>query len=99
MSFKLALLGSNCSFQGKQLLPARGSLAGKFKCMAIISDNREACQRHSSGQLASLLAGGPGTVKRFFAISVLVVISKPKREKQESIRFNCLHTITLSHKE
>ena len=36
VSFKLALLGSNCSFQGKQLLPARGSLAGKFKCMAVI---------------------------------------------------------------
>ena len=36
VSFKLALLGSNCSFQGKQLLLARGSLVGKFKCMAII---------------------------------------------------------------
>ena len=35
-SFKLASLGSNCSFQGKQLLLARGSLAGKFKCMAVI---------------------------------------------------------------
>ena len=31
MSFKLASLGSNCSFQGKQLLLARGSSAGKFK--------------------------------------------------------------------
>ena len=36
VSFKLASLGSNCSFQGKQLLLARGSLAGKFKCMAVI---------------------------------------------------------------
>ena len=36
VSFKLASLGSNCSFQGKQLLLAHGSLAGKFKCMAII---------------------------------------------------------------
>ena len=36
VSFKLASLGSNCSFQGKQLLLARGSLAGKLKCMAII---------------------------------------------------------------
>ena len=35
VSFKLASLGSNSSFQGKQLLLARGSLAGKFKCMAI----------------------------------------------------------------
>ena len=36
VSFNLASLGSNCSFQGKQLLLAHGSLAGKFKCMAII---------------------------------------------------------------
>ena len=36
VNFKLASLGSNCSFQGKQLLLARGSLAGKFKCMAVI---------------------------------------------------------------
>ena len=36
VSFKLASLGSNCSFQGKQLLLACGSLVGKFKCMAII---------------------------------------------------------------
>ena len=36
VSFKLASLGSNCSFQGKQLLLARDSLAGKFKCMAVI---------------------------------------------------------------
>ena len=36
VSFKLASLGSNCSFQGKQLLLACGSLAGKFKCMAVI---------------------------------------------------------------
>ena len=36
VSFKLASLGSNCSFQGKQLLLARGSLVGKFKCMAVI---------------------------------------------------------------
>ena len=36
VSFKLASLGSNCSFQGKQLLLARGSLAGKFKCMVVI---------------------------------------------------------------
>ena len=36
VSFKLASLGSNCSFQGKQLLLACGSLAGKFKCKAII---------------------------------------------------------------
>ena len=36
VSFKLASLGSNCSFQGKQLLLAHGSLAGKFKCKAII---------------------------------------------------------------
>ena len=49
--------------------------------------------RHSGSQLASLLAGGPGTVKRFFAISVLVVISKPKREKQDSILFGCLNTL------
>ena len=55
--------------------------------------------KHSSGQLASLLARRPETVKRFFAISVLVVISKPKKEKQESIRSNCLHIITRSHKE
>ena len=45
------------------------------------------------------LGRGPRTVKRFFAISVLVVISKLKKEKQESILFNCLHTITQSHKE
>ena len=38
-------------------------------------------------------------MKRFLAISVLVVISKPKKEKQESIRSNCLQTITRSHKE
>ena len=55
--------------------------------------------KHSSGQLASLLAGGPKTVKRFFAISVLAVISKPKKEKQESTRSTCLHIITRSHKE
>ena len=36
VSFKLASLGSNCSFQGKQLLLARGSLVGKFKCKAVI---------------------------------------------------------------
>ena len=36
VSFKLASLGSNCSFQGKQLLLAHGSLVGKFKCMAVI---------------------------------------------------------------
>ena len=36
-------------------------------------------KRHSSGQLASLLAGGPETVKRFFAISVLAVSSKRNR--------------------
>ena len=52
--------------------------------------------KHSSGQLASLLAGGPETVKRFFAISVLAVISKPKKEKQESTRSICLHIITRS---
>ena len=95
----LASLGSNCSFQGKQLLLARGSLAGKFKCMAVIWDNRKACQKHSSGQPASLLAGGPETVKRFFAISVLAVISKPKKEKQESTRSICLNIITRSLKD
>ena len=31
----LASLGSNCSFQGKQLLLARGSLVGKFKCWPL----------------------------------------------------------------
>ena len=36
VSFKLTPLGSNCSFQSKQLLLAHGSLAGKFKCLAII---------------------------------------------------------------
>ena len=36
VSFKLALLGSNSCFQGRQLLLAHGSLAGKFKCLAII---------------------------------------------------------------
>ena len=43
--------------------------------------------------------GDPKTVKRFFAISVLAVISKPKKEKQESTRSICLHIITQSHKE
>ena len=38
--------------------------------------------KHSSGQPASLLAGGPKTVKRFFAISVLDVISKPKKRNR-----------------
>ena len=53
---KLTSLGSNCSFQGKQLLPACGSLAGKFKCMAVIWDNRKVRQsiqvvsRHLSWQ-------------------------------------------------
>ena len=56
-------------------------------------------KRHSSGQLASLLAGGPETGKRFFAISVLAVISKPKKEKQESTRPICLYIITQSLKE
>ena len=46
---------------------------------------KRSAPKHSSGQLAFLLAGGPRAVKRFFAISVLVVISNPKREKQESI--------------
>ena len=44
VSFKLASLGSNCSFQGKQLLLTRGSLAGKFKCLAVIWDNRKVHQ-------------------------------------------------------
>ena len=65
-----------------------------------LSETIDKCaKRHSSGQLASLLAGGPETVKRFFAISVLAVISKPKKEKQESTRSICLHIITWSLKE
>ena len=44
VSLKFTSLGSNCSFQGKQLLLARGSLAGKFKCLAVIWDNRKARQ-------------------------------------------------------
>ena len=97
--FKLTSLGSNCSFQGKQLLLAHGSLAGKFKCLAVIWDNRKVRQKHSSGQPASLLAGGPETEKRFFAISVLAVISKPKKEKQESTRSICLNIITRSFQD
>ena len=32
------------AFRAEQLLLAHGSLAGKFKCLAIIWDNRKACQ-------------------------------------------------------
>ena len=41
--------------------------------------------KHSSGQLASLLAGGPETVKRFFAMSVLAAISKPKKRNRNPL--------------
>ena len=36
VNFKLASLGSNSSLQSRQLLSARGSLVGKFKCLAVI---------------------------------------------------------------
>ena len=56
-----------------------------------LSETIEPRQKHSSGQLASLLAGGPETVKRFFAISVLAVISSQrKRNKNPSDLFVCI---------
>ena len=36
---------------------------------------------------------GPGTGKRSLPLSVLVIISKPKKEKQDSILFSCLNTL------
>ena len=63
----------------------------------------ETIEKHTKGiQVVSWhlsWQGDPGTVKRFFAISVLVVISKQKKEKQDFTCFNCLQTITWSHKE
>ena len=36
---------------------------------------------------------GPRTGKRSLPLSVLVIISKPKKEKQDSISFSCLNTL------
>ena len=36
---------------------------------------------------------GPVTAKRSLPLSVLVIISKPKKEKQDSILFSCLSTL------
>ena len=62
----------------------------------------ETIDKHAKGiQVVSwhlLLAGGPRIVKRFFAISVLVVISKPKKEKQESTRSNLCTYVMVTAK-
>ena len=45
------------------------------------------------------LGRGTRDIEEVFAISVLAVISKPKKEKQESTRSICLNIITQSLKD
>ena len=64
-----------------------------------LSETIEKCAKAFKWSTGISLGRGTWDSEEVLAISVLVVISKPKKEKQESTRSNCLNTITQSHKE
>ena len=61
-----------------------------------LSETIEKCAKAFKWSAGISLGRGTRDIEEVFAISVLAVISKPKKEKQESTRSNCLNINTRS---
>ena len=61
-----------------------------------LSETIEKCAKAFKWSAGISLGRGTRDIEEVFAISVLAVISKPKKEKQESTRSICLNIITRS---